>query len=85
MAPTAGEEFSFQLQHLTEDLFSLIFLIFMYVFLNATAASIKKLCLVFVQGVNGDAHTCSNQLVQTQSASCDCLSVHLLLDARRKK
>lgn len=44
VAPTAGEEFSFQLQHLTEDLFSLIFFIFIHVFLNAAAASIKKLC-----------------------------------------
>lgn len=35
------------------------------IFLNATAefASIKKLCLVFVRGVNGDAHSRSNQLV----------------------
>lgn len=40
VALTAGEEFSFQLQHLTEHLFR-VFFFFFNVFLNATAASLR--------------------------------------------
>lgn len=78
MAPTAGEEFSFQLQHLTEDLFSPIFF-YNYICFSERYSSEYQKVVWFVRGVNGDAHTCSNQLVQTQSAS-----VNLLLDACRK-
>lgn len=48
VAPTAGEEFSFQLQHLTEDLFSVGFFKKKYLFyiFNARVCEYKKLCLV---------------------------------------
>lgn len=59
VALNAGKEFSYQLQHLTEDVLSVAFVIFCWSG-RQRFYEYQKVVLS-VRGLNGDAHTCSHQ------------------------